>query len=52
MLITLFRSKLDFAVSVFVRCSHSEKKYGLPSLCEHCNKKCAFDKPEDVKRKV
>lgn len=34
------------------RCSHSEKKYGPPSVCEHCSKICAFPKPADVKKKV
>lgn len=35
-----------------LRCLHSEKKYGSPSLCEHCRTRCAFPKPEEVKRKV
>lgn len=34
------------------RCLHSEKKYGSPSVCEHCSTRCAFPKPEDIKRKV
>ena len=34
------------------RCAHSEKKYGSPVSCEQCKMVCAFNKPDDVKRKV
>lgn len=39
-------------VIILCRCLHSEKKYGPPSVCEHCNTRCAFPKPVDVKKKV
>ena len=31
---------------------HSEKKYGPPSECEQCKLVCAFEKPDDIKKKV
>ncbi|CAI8012083.1 Protein FAM76A, partial [Geodia barretti] len=38
--------------SFLQRCAHSEKKYGSPVSCEQCKMVCAFNKPDDVKRKV
>lgn len=37
---------------VWCRCAHSEKKYGPPSECEQCKLVCAFEKPDDIKKKV
>lgn len=50
--LTLTFVLLLYHMIIQLRCAHSEKKYGSPSYCDHCNMKCAFPKPEDIKQKV
>lgn len=34
------------------RCAHSERKYGLPIICEQCKQKCAFKKKDAIEVKI